>query len=136
MCKLTGFIPSLPGGHKKRCRLSWLTNSALVYESKCGVLANKYSGVHHVTINSGDLTPYLTYALSKSHLSSQDGLRGRARVSCGTGPQVAAARLAAASTLCPARRSRSGVLHPGSRQPPARHHLAGNLHTRKNRVKK
>ncbi len=39
----------------KRCCLSWLTNSALVYESKCGgmgscgVSANEYSCVHHVT---------------------------------------------------------------------------------------
>jgi hypothetical protein len=27
---------SLPGGNKETCRLSLLTNSALVYESKCG----------------------------------------------------------------------------------------------------
>ncbi len=41
----------------KRCRLSWLTNSALLNESKCGgiwgrgygVQANEYSCVHHVT---------------------------------------------------------------------------------------
>jgi hypothetical protein len=32
-------------GFTKRCRLSWLTNSALVYEPKCGggVSANEYS---------------------------------------------------------------------------------------------
>ncbi len=29
------YKPVKPGGHKK-CRLSWLTNSALVYEPKCG----------------------------------------------------------------------------------------------------
>ncbi len=49
------------------CRLSWLTNSALVYEPKCGgscgVSANEvqylqlYAGAQ---INFGDLTPYLT----------------------------------------------------------------------------
>ncbi len=37
----------------KRCRLSLLTNSALVYESQCGgacrVSANEYSCAHHVT---------------------------------------------------------------------------------------
>jgi hypothetical protein len=39
----------------KRCRLSWLTNSALVYESKCEgrgrcrVSADEYSCAHHVT---------------------------------------------------------------------------------------
>jgi hypothetical protein len=40
----------------KRCRLSLLTNSALVYEFKsggmgggCGVSANEYSCAHHVT---------------------------------------------------------------------------------------
>ncbi len=49
--------------------LSWLTNSALVYEPKCGggggcgVSANEYSyEPHGVQINFGDLTPYLTYA--------------------------------------------------------------------------
>jgi hypothetical protein len=32
------FLPplSLPQGVTKRCRLSWLTNSALVYEPNCG----------------------------------------------------------------------------------------------------
>ncbi len=39
----------------QRCRLSLLTNSVLVYESKCGgggscgVSANEYSCAHHVT---------------------------------------------------------------------------------------
>jgi hypothetical protein len=32
-----------------RCLLSLLTKSALVYESQCGVSANEYSCVHHVT---------------------------------------------------------------------------------------
>jgi hypothetical protein len=43
-------------GVTKRCRLSLLTNSALVYESKCGemggscgVSANEYNCAHHVT---------------------------------------------------------------------------------------
>ncbi len=43
-------------GVTKRCRLSWLTNSALVYEPKCGgggllalVSANEYSCAYHVT---------------------------------------------------------------------------------------
>ncbi len=52
-------------GVTKRCRLSWLTNSALVYEHKCGgeglrVSANEYSCAHGAQINFGDLTPYLT----------------------------------------------------------------------------
>jgi hypothetical protein len=54
----------------KRCRLSWLTNSALVYEPKCrgrglgGELwclsqwIQLYTGAQ---INFGDLIPYLTY---------------------------------------------------------------------------
>jgi hypothetical protein len=29
-------VPSFNQGITKRCRLSWLTNSALVYEPKCG----------------------------------------------------------------------------------------------------
>ena len=54
----------------RRCRLSWLTNSALVYRVQmrgdCGDSANEHSCAHHVTwspINFGDLTPYLTYGL-------------------------------------------------------------------------
>ncbi len=55
------------GGVTKRCRLSWLTSSALVYEPKgrggggCGVSANEYRCAHGAQINFGDLTPYLTY---------------------------------------------------------------------------
>jgi hypothetical protein len=47
--------------------LSWLTNSALVYEPKCGgrgscgVSVNDYSFTHGAQINFGDLSPYLTY---------------------------------------------------------------------------
>ncbi len=47
--------------------ISWLTNSALVYEPKfggwggCGVLDNEYSCAHGAQINFGDLTSYLTY---------------------------------------------------------------------------
>ncbi len=57
----------LQGGVTKRCRLSWLTNSAIVYEPKCGgvglgcgVSANEYSCAHRPQIKFGDLTPYLT----------------------------------------------------------------------------
>ncbi len=58
---------TLHQGVTKRCRLSWLTNSTLVYEPKCGgeswscgVSANEYSCAHGAQINFGDLTPYLT----------------------------------------------------------------------------
>ncbi len=56
-------------GLKKRCRLSWLTNSALVYEPKCGggELRGLSEWVQLCTgaqINVGDLTPYLTNALT------------------------------------------------------------------------
>ncbi len=72
-------------GVTKRCRLSWLTNSALVYESKCGgrggggcgVSANEYSCAHEAQINFGYLTPYLTYGLvgvSSSPLDSRSKL--------------------------------------------------------------
>jgi hypothetical protein len=49
-------------GVTQRCHLSWLTNSALVYEPKrgvggCGVSANEYSCAHGAQINFGDLTP-------------------------------------------------------------------------------
>ncbi len=54
-------------GVTKRCRLSWLTNSALVSEAKCGEGGSRglsqwvqlYTGAQ---INFGDLTTYLTYA--------------------------------------------------------------------------
>ncbi len=56
-------------GVTKRCHLSWLTNSAHVYEPKCGgrvgscrVSANEYSCTHGAQINFVDLTPHLTYA--------------------------------------------------------------------------
>ncbi len=53
-------------GVKKRCRLSWLTNSALVYEHKCGVGdltgSQPMSAAVHRSPNKRDLTPYLTYA--------------------------------------------------------------------------
>ncbi len=48
-------------GVTKTCRLSWLTNSTLVYEPKCGgggsclVSANEYSCTHGAQINFGDL---------------------------------------------------------------------------------
>ncbi len=58
-------------GVTKRCRLSLLTNSALVYVPKCGgrgrgcrVSANEYSCAHGAQINFGDLTPYLTYDIN------------------------------------------------------------------------
>jgi hypothetical protein len=54
-------------GITKRCRLSWLTISALVYELKCGGwgrVAGSHpmsTAVHMKTIiNFRDLTPYLT----------------------------------------------------------------------------
>jgi hypothetical protein len=65
----TVFNKSCHQGVTKRCRLSWLTNSALVYEPKCegreGVAGIKptSTAVHMETgaqINLGDLTPYLT----------------------------------------------------------------------------
>jgi hypothetical protein len=52
-------------GVTKRCRLSWLTNSPLVYEPKCG---GKLRGTQPMMfqgaqINFRDLTTYLTYAI-------------------------------------------------------------------------
>ncbi len=58
-------------GITNRCRLSWLTNSALFYEPKCGGMGVRGGGVagsqpmstavHLGPKNFGDLTPYLTY---------------------------------------------------------------------------
>ncbi len=53
-------------GVTKRCRLSWLTNSALVYEPNCG---GGFRGLsqrvqlytHGAQIYFVDLTPYLPY---------------------------------------------------------------------------
>ncbi len=58
-------------GDTKRCRLSWLINSALVHEPKCegkgGLrgLTNEYSSAHGAQINFGDVTPYLTYVATE-----------------------------------------------------------------------
>jgi hypothetical protein len=61
------FALPLSQGVTKRCRLSWLTNSALVCEPKrgggggsCVVSANGYGCTVHTgaQINFGDLTPY------------------------------------------------------------------------------
>jgi hypothetical protein len=61
-------------GVTQRCRLSWLTNSALIYEPKCGgggscgVSANECSCTYTgAQINFEDLTPYLTYAIAPLH---------------------------------------------------------------------
>jgi hypothetical protein len=51
-------------GVSKRCRLSWLTNSDLVYMPKCGVrgeVAGSQPMSTGAQINFGDLPPYLTY---------------------------------------------------------------------------
>ncbi len=57
----------------KRCCLSWLTNSALVYEPMCegrGVAGSQPMSTavraRGVQINFGDLTPYLIYAFKGS----------------------------------------------------------------------
>ncbi len=58
------------GFYRSGFRLSWLTNSALVYEPKCGgrgscgVSANEYSCTHGAQISFWDPTPYLTYGTS------------------------------------------------------------------------
>ncbi len=53
-------------GVTKRCRPSWLTNSALVYEPKCGGRGELRGISQWVQLYTGaqinfDLTPYLTY---------------------------------------------------------------------------
>jgi hypothetical protein len=73
-------------GVTKRCRLSLLTNSALVYESKFrgeGVVAGcqPLSTAVHITwhgaqINFGDLLPYLTYVLRRFQMREEGELAG------------------------------------------------------------
>ncbi len=65
-CTLLSLVTRIHGV-TKRCRLSWLTNIALVYEPNAGVgdcvvSAKEYSCARGAQINFGDLTPYLTYA--------------------------------------------------------------------------
>jgi hypothetical protein len=54
--------------------VSWLTNSALVYEPKCGGggglrgLSYEYSWANRAPKNFGDLTPYLTYSMTACKL--------------------------------------------------------------------
>ncbi len=61
-----------------------MTNSALVYEPKCGVSSNDYLCAHGTQINFGDLTSYSTYGIDKlyknpemRHLKETLGIRGR-----------------------------------------------------------
>jgi hypothetical protein len=81
----------------KRCRLSWLTNSALVFESQCG-WRFRPSGSHsqprstavHITwhgaqINFGDLPPYLTYVPIRTLILSSQPTGGRFYVWVGPG---------------------------------------------------
>jgi hypothetical protein len=67
-----------PPGVTKRCRLSWLTNSDLVYEPKCGGrgeglrgLSNEYSCAHGDQINFGD---YIFYLTNDRHIRRGGGL--------------------------------------------------------------
>jgi hypothetical protein len=54
-------IDTVNAGVTRKCRLSWLTNSALVYEPKWGggggyrFSANEYGCAHGAQINFGDL---------------------------------------------------------------------------------
>jgi hypothetical protein len=70
LCKLLckKMCKSVSQGVTKICRLSWMTNSALVqylsFEPNCGgggcgASANEYSCAHGAPINFGDLTSYL-----------------------------------------------------------------------------
>jgi hypothetical protein len=70
MATFSLFLFLIQQGVTKTCRLSWLTNSALVYEPKCGgwgwgcgASANEYSCAHGAQIKFADLTPYLTYVI-------------------------------------------------------------------------
>jgi hypothetical protein len=77
----TATMNPLTQGFTRRCRLSWLTNRTLVYESKCGgmggggcgVSVNEYSCSHHVTGSPNKLwrsnSIFNLYALSLTSLS-------------------------------------------------------------------
>jgi hypothetical protein len=89
-------------GVTKRCRLSWLTNSALVYDPKClerrggGELRGLSQRVQLYTgaqINLGDLTPYLTCKCSTpiheaGSLKRNTALEYSTRVVQGRGPSM------------------------------------------------
>jgi hypothetical protein len=100
-------------GVTKRCRLSWLTDSAFVYEPKCGGRGGSCGGSQPMStgakINFGDLTPYLTYAQDAPGVDKID----QPRVTCersaplvrcylaGWGLPALAAGITAAATLSP-----------------------------------
>ncbi len=54
-------------GVTKRCRLSWLTNSSLVHEPKCGG-RGRVAGSQPMSTRFWGLTPYLTYMSQRYYL--------------------------------------------------------------------
>jgi hypothetical protein len=65
-------------GATKRCRLSWLTNSALVYSPNAGgggefaesqPMSTAVHNAHGAQINFGDITPYLTYGANLQYVA-------------------------------------------------------------------
>ncbi len=65
-------------GVTKRCRLSWLTNSTLVYEPKCGGRVGvARSQPMSTALYFGYLTPYLTYSSEWPCLLCRGGWAGR-----------------------------------------------------------
>ncbi len=82
-------------GVTKRCRLSWLTNNALVYESNAG--GGGFRGISQweqlytgAQINSGDLTSYVTYGKKVGLVweagkpwIALTGIGTRAQINCG-----------------------------------------------------
>jgi hypothetical protein len=64
----------MAAGVTKRCRLSWLTNNALVYEPKCWVGGGGVAGSQPMSTavqmepkkTSEYLTPYYTYEVQTS----------------------------------------------------------------------
>ncbi len=58
---LVEWWPAAVRGFTKRCLLSWLTNSALVYEPKRGEGELPMRTAIHRISNKQDLTPYITY---------------------------------------------------------------------------
>ncbi len=74
-------------GFTKRCRLSWLTNSALVIEPKCGVEGGWVAGSQTLS-TAVHMEPKMSATQRVFEINLRYKTRGKLKISCGTLPII------------------------------------------------